>query len=115
MITEKCYDYLWSAVIADSTDSLFQVSLALRAPRATDLQPELTKRLLILFPWVKAQGAVTSAVSHSSPLPPPPPIKDRLTRETSETLPCSGMLEGLVTIQRSGEEFNMKWMLTKER
>lgn len=73
MITEKCYDYLWSAVIANSTDSLFQVSLALRAPWATDLQPELTKRLFTLFPWVKAQGAVTSAVSHSNPLPPPPP------------------------------------------
>lgn len=43
MITEKCYDHLWSAVIADSTDPLFQVSLALQTPWATDLQSELTQ------------------------------------------------------------------------
>lgn len=50
MITEKCYDHLWSAVIADSTDPLFQVSLALQTPWATDLQSELTKCLFTLFP-----------------------------------------------------------------
>ena len=83
MITEKCYDHLWSAVIADSTDPLFQVSLALQTPWATDLQPELTNCLFTLFPWVKAQGAVTSAVLHSN-RPPCTPIQDRLTREISD-------------------------------
>lgn len=39
MTTEKFYGYMWSAVIADSTDSLFQVSLTLPAPWASDLQP----------------------------------------------------------------------------
>lgn len=91
MITEKCYDYLWFAVIADSTDSLFKVSLALRAPWATDLQPQLTE--ISPVSMGKSLGVLSILLFRPSP-PPMPLIQDRLTREPSETLPCSGMLEG---------------------